>query len=256
MYDEAEEGADDQLPISETDMESALSHLSDDILINSMIEQIGKVGIQGTAPENILRILDDRRAYLEAKYEGDRYSVDAITDMMASIRTKVLDAICERFDIGREPGQSLGQSDISHLYRFFVTDYRENLVTYAASYVFQNRKPLSQEFKGPEDRKDLAWSNIRKSVRTPEDASIVYNLDDILESLPTMIDDGEEMAESLSRADDSMHLQVIYDLLCSGERLSPGLDFVVKFLSPLKDEESAGALSSQVRVTLVRSLAS
>jgi hypothetical protein len=241
------------------DRESALARLSDGVLMDSIVEQTRRFADAGVQPEDILSIVEDRHAYLVATYDGEGDTVRLLNDAMLSIYLKVISGICERFNLlqGTELSGPDAKVAAKNLYKFFVRDYRDNLIAFASSYVFGQRKALALEYKGASDRKDMVMASFRRAAKNQDDAVIMYNIDQIVEDTVKTMDDPKAVLDAILESDpESTHFQAISSMLTSDdwEGRSAGPDFCREFLSPFLGDEESGQLMSDVRAVVRKCL--
>jgi hypothetical protein len=237
--------------------EDIIAYLSDDVLLGNITEQVGQLGGPG-GPIDLLREFEERHSMLKALNEGDSEMLNDLRTARKQGYKKVLDAISLSFNIVL-PETYLLESAMAlvtrQLYEFFVLSYRNNLTRFLVSYCFENRKALAGAYKSEESKKDLMMSTVRKTVRTQEDAIVVYHLAEVLRDLPGTIDDPVYVLQVLLAQDEENdNYQMVKGILFDEEGESgflAGDDFCEKFISPSISDVSGPSLQVKVRADFI-----
>jgi len=246
------------LTFSKEEKSDIINRLSDDLLKENLDEQLSSLIVKTYDSTNFLSIFDERFNYLMSKYSRD----DNLKENFKEIRNELYQDICKRleekfsFSSNMDTDFSLNNNYyfyIRKLYEFFIINSRENLVQFFVSYINDSKESLANTFKKNTDRRNLAVTSLNKYFSDFNHVIIIFNLNEIIDSIIGSIDNGELILETIINTDeDEITNASIKDLFLSevfdGSLLE---DFPDKFFLPLKSDEYDFEIISEIKNTLL-----
>jgi hypothetical protein len=225
--------------LTEKDIDQIVSSLSDDIIFDSLTEQVRKVfDTVDSSPVFYLTYFTSKYDFLINKYSEYNELCDKIKDVRQSFFFKLKELIEEKFDFTVDFGDSLTEEEqflyISHIYNFFVIRNRENCVNIINNYIERESKELIRQYKTLIDKKDLTYMNMKKSINK-DVAVIICKLPDIIQAIN--VENAKDIIELAMEDKHELTNLMIQDVLLNDAYTTYGENFINNVLNHLKNNE-------------------
>ena len=180
-YDFDEIGTeDDDLDLNEQKL--LLLKLNDELLIESIDEQINNPMSLYCEKTNYLDIFDDRYKYIVERFKDIPDLISQVAEVREDFYGTIFEKICQKFDL--ELDDITNDNNIfimtKVLYEFLILYYIDNVKAYVKQYIIRNKRSLVERFGG-EKKLDLAA--MKKSVKNSANAIIITSMYKIIESI-------------------------------------------------------------------------
>jgi hypothetical protein len=227
--------------LTEKEIEQVINSLSDDIIFDSVKEQIQNVftSIDST-PTYYITYFTTKYDFIMNKYSEYEEVVAKVKEIREELFMKIKGLLEERFDFTIDFPESLGMQErfnvISHLYGFLVIRNKDNSSRIIINYVEREMKNLIKYYKPLIDKKDLTYVNMKKFINK-DITTIICKLPEIISHIE--VASGTDLI-NLS-IDDEWELTnwVVRDLFSNDKgMIAFGDNFVQNFLKPIKENET------------------
>lgn len=222
------------------DRNEVLNRLSDEILIDSINDQIKNYLVGDYVPENFLDTYDIRFNYLINKYEEEQELCNNLRSIRNDFYLDVIKQLSERFKFSYNLDDELKFNDytnIKDIYTFLVLHSYENLSLFFTNYIKFNKNDLVKQYSKNNNTKDLSFSNIKRTFKNTAETTIVYNFSNIIDDvISTIEDDNFILSTILEDNDESVLNNNISNLFLNNDDEYALLEeFSDIFFEPLKD---------------------
>jgi hypothetical protein len=226
--------------LTEKDIEQVINSLSDDVVYDTLKEQIDSVfSVNNDKPTYYLSYFTTKYDYILSQYSEYEDVVEKIKDIRENLFFSVKSMIEEKFDFSVEFPESMSvdqQLDtIGSIYKFFIIRYQENSLFATIKYIERETKDLLKHYKPLINKNDLSYTNVKKDV-SKDAAVLICKLPEIIDAM--QIDGPDDLLELA--IDDQWEISntVISELFSADQGYgSFGPTFVDKFIQPVKSEE-------------------
>jgi len=242
---------------TETDREDLLSKLSDDVLMANIDEQLNGVMINSVSHNNMLSIFEERLQFISQFYPEDENMLERCKNIKKNIYKKIYESITTRFSITSELGEDLDRDSFyfytRELYNFFILKYKTNLINFFVSYLYSNKKELIKEFDNDEEKKDLMYRSLKKTLSNNDDVLLLYYMETIIENFTQNHDEPEFIIEEIISTEEYEATNFSMKELLLENKFNTSLEkmFIEEFFKPLLDEELKYDMYSNIRNDLV-----
>lgn len=244
---------------NDDDVRDLCSQLSDDILLQTIYEQIeSNLNIN---PNDILYNFNERYHYILVFYGNDERILKNIKELKKKIYLKILDKLCNKFDFTTELNNEDISADSTNLYlytdafyNFFILNYRENIIDFFTNYLFENAETLIENYKNTiENKNDLMIKSLKKSFHNSIYAYLLYLTETII--LDYINNDilVEDLIKDFTDMDEYEYNKAIIRLIFLKNKYNTyaGSDFINRFFAPLKNEEYRLNILIEIKSNLV-----
>lgn len=178
-YDFDEIGTeDDDLDLNEQKL--LLLKLNDELLIESIDEQINRPMTLYCEKTNYLDIFDDRYKYIVERFKDVPDLLLQVAEVREDFYGTIFEKICKKFDL--ELDDMTNDNNIyimtKVLYEFLILYYIDNVKAYVKQYIIRNKRSLVERFGG---EKKLDLTAMKKSVKNSANAIIITSMYKIIE---------------------------------------------------------------------------
>jgi len=242
---------------TETEREELLSKLSDDVLMTNIDEQLNGILISSVSHNNMLSIFDERFQYITQFYPEDENMIERCKEIKKNIYKKIYDSITTRFSITSDLDDKLDSDDFyfytKELYNFFILKYKTNITNFFVSYLYGHKKELIREFENDEEKKDLMYRSLKKSLNNNDDVLLLYNMENIIEDFSNNEDEPEFVIEEIISTDEYEATNFAMKELLVENKFNTFLEktFIEEFFKPLFNDELKYDMYSSIRNDLV-----
>jgi hypothetical protein len=227
--------------LTEKEIEQVINSLSDDIIFDSVKEQIQNVFTSiDTTPTFYISYFTTKYDFIMNKYSEYEEVVEKVKEIREELFMKIKGLLEQRFDFTLEFPDSVSLADrfniITHLYGFLVIRNKDNSTRIIIKYIEREMKNLIKHYKPLIDKKDLTYVNMKKHINK-DITTIICKLPEIISHIE--VDSGIDLIE-LS-IDDEWELTnlVVRDVLSEEKgMIAFGDTFVQNFLRPIKENET------------------
>lgn len=245
---------------NEEEKDNIVNRLSDDLLIDSLKEQIDHQIVITFNPTNFLSVFNNRFAVLTTKYQDYEELMKKFNDIKLNLFMNVLSGIENKFDIDSNMEPEYMSRDnyyyyVKKMYEFFVLDYRKNLVEFVVNYIHANKTEIIRGYKASTDKKDLGVIALRRSLTDLEDVVVIHNIEDIVSNIVNSTDiESEYIIETIIEGDESESRflaaeELFVQSITDG---SLGKNFSEIFLKPLVDDNSSFEVLNDIKNQLLK----
>lgn len=253
----------DTFVISDCERDEISSKLSDEIIISNIRDQLNSPILLNSADNNILKYFDERYDYIVKAYSSDKTLIDNCKEIRKNIYTEICNKIIERFNITTSLLDFTDSDDfyfyVRELYRFFIINYKINLISFFKNYIISNKKELIKNYKGESDKKDLSFKSLKNLFKSNDNIFVVYNYENIINDFINMNEDYEIIFKSLIETDPfELTLHSIDELIMENkfDTYINGPKFLKEFFKPILDINTKEDILSPIRADLISELAS
>ena len=242
---------------TETDRADLLAKLSDDILIANIEEQLKSTMINSATYNDMLAVFENRFQFITKFYPEDEIIIERCKDIKKSIYKKIYEEITERFSISSELDNNMDSDDFyfytRELYNFLILKYKNNLIDFFVSYLYKNKKKLVKEYINEEEKKDLMFKSLKKTLDDNENILLLYYVEDIINNFAQYTDEPEDIIEEIISTDLYEATNFAMKELLIENRFNTFIEktFTEEFLKPICDEEFQYDLYSTIRNNLM-----
>jgi len=242
---------------TETDREELLSKLSDDVLMSNIEEQLDSSLINSASYNDMLSVFEDRFQFISQFYPNDENMIERCKEIKKNIYKEIYESITTRFSITSEIGENLDSDDFffytRELYNFFILKYKSNLTSFFVSYLYGHKKELIKEYDTEEEKKDLVYRSLKKSLSNNDDIALLYNMETIIENYSQNEDEPEFIIEEVISTDEYEATNFAMKELLIDNKFNTFVEktFIEEFFKPLFDEELKYDMYSNIRNDLI-----
>lgn len=242
---------------TETDRADLLAKLSDDIIVSNIEGQLKSNMLNSAAYNDMLAIFEERFQFISQFYPEDEVILERCKEIKKSIYKKIYDAITERFSITSELDNNQESDDFffytRELYNFLILKYKSNLVSFFVSYLYKNKKELVKNYVNVEEKKDLMFKSLKKSLSNNESILLLYYIEEIISNFTQYSDDPESIVEEVISTDEYEATNYAMKELLVENKFDTYLEkmFIGEFFKPINDEEYQYDLYSTIRNDLI-----
>ena len=253
--------------LTEAEKANVMGIISDDLITALIDGQINSnemseidTWVFNNARVNVLDDFDSRISYIFSKYKDNKELVDSLIAHKDKVYSDIVQKLEKRFGIlvnfKNYEGNVLNKDYylmIKALYSFFIFNHVNNLLDYIYNYIKVNRETIFKMYKKDTNKKDISYTAARKELGSQEFATLVFNLDEIVDSLTTYMDDPETLLkEIIDATPDDKYSDIVKDMYFKDSHFTLNGDFCKSFFSPIANNDTNLAiLSCQVRARLV-----
>ncbi|AST99832.1 hypothetical protein PBI_PBS1_10 [Bacillus phage PBS1] len=226
--------------LTDEDIDHVITSLSDDIIFDSLKEQISNVFVQSDSnPVYYITYFTGKYNYIMNKYSEYEEVCEKIKEIREEFYEKLKTLIEEKFDFTLNLPAFFDDEEkfniIGNLYDFFIIRNKVNSVNVISGYIDREIKDLIKYYKPLIDKKDLTYNNIKKTINK-DIAVIICKLPDIISNLTVesgfdlvqlMIDDEQEIT--------NMVIGTLFDE--NTEYINIGESFIDNILNAIKKNE-------------------
>jgi len=225
--------------LTDKDIEQIINSLSDDIIFDSLAEQVDSVftTMEGS-PVFYLTYFTSKYNFLINKYSQYSELCSKIKDIRENFFYKLKDLIEKKFDFVLDFNDSINKEEqflfISHMYNFFIIRNRENCVNIINKYIEREAKDLIRQYKTLIDKKDLTYMNMKKSINK-DMAVIICKLPEIIEGI--QIDSSKDLIQLAIDDEHELTNMIVKDIFIAGESITFGQNFIKNIIDHIKTNE-------------------
>lgn len=174
--------------------EVVLSYLDTDLLRDNLREQITHIDELDTGNNTVYNSFNYIESFKE-KYDYVLDSIDSddidliqrVNDSRENIYNDIIELIKDKFGLEFTFNFSLSDEEIriytESLYKFFVININNTIASYIINRILIDKKNIIKSMKKSVNKKDINYSIIRKAVGNPDDAVVVYNIENYIDSI-------------------------------------------------------------------------
>lgn len=174
--------------------EVVLSYLDTDLLRDNLREQITHIDELDTGNNTVYNSFNYIESFKE-KYDYVLDSIDSddidliqrVNDSRENIYNDIIELIKDKFGLEFTFNFSLSDEEIriytESLYKFFIININNTIASYIINRILIDKKNIIKSMKKSVNKKDINYSMIRKAVGNPDDAVVVYNIENYIDSI-------------------------------------------------------------------------
>ena len=252
----------DNFIISDCERDEISSKLSDEIIITNIRDQLDSPILLNSIDNNILKYFDERYDYIIKTYADDKTLIDNCKEIRKGIYTEICNKIIERYSITTSLLDNTDNEDfyfyVRELYRFFIINYKDNLVNFFKSYIISNRKELIKNYKTSSDKKDLTFKSLKLLFKNNDNIFIVYSYENIIQDFIEVNEDFEIVFKTLIETDPyELTFHSIEELIIDNkfDTYINGPKFLKEFFKPILNINTKEEILSPIRTDLITELA-
>jgi hypothetical protein len=225
--------------LTEKDIEQIINSLSDDIIFDSLVEQIENVfNSTDSSPVFYLTYFTGKYNFLMNKYAEYEDLCNKIKEIREEFFFKLKGLIETKFDFVVEFDSALGKEEqflnISHMYNFFIIRFKDNSANLVNKYIDREMKDLIKYYKPLIDKKDLTYANMKKTIN--KDATVVIcKLPEIIQNMT--VDSPKDVVGLLIDDEYEISNMMIKDIFVASEWISYGETFIDNIMKSIKQNE-------------------
>lgn len=172
--------------------------------------------------------------FLKSKYAANLDFVEGLKDRKQDTVKFIIEAICERFSINIDE-EDYSTKMAKTLYKFFVLDYKDNLITFFMNYIAANKKAIVTEVKALKKGRDISTIVSKNKYANNNDALIINNINYILLELITSMTEDDSNLDLVIDDDDDIVSINMRDMINEGLITFNGTFNM--FISPFVEKE-------------------
>jgi hypothetical protein len=178
--------------LNDNEQATLINNLNDSLIIENIYDQLGNVDVEDH-PIDYLTTFNNRIYFLEYRYKDNDDLKEKITEVKSNFYRMLLKKMCDKYYL-KMSNEDLNLQQIIDIvtvfYRFFILQYKDNLVNFLFNYIRENKKSLAAAFGGRKS-KDADIQELKKTYKNKYDIIILYNMYDVIIGLP-----GDEISAS------------------------------------------------------------
>jgi len=242
---------------TETDREELLSKLSDDILMANIQEQLDGSTINSVSYNDMLSIFDERFQFISQFYPEDENMLNRCKEIKKNIYKEIYNSIVTKFSITSELSDNYENDEFyfytKELYNFFILKYKANLISFFVSYLYNNKKEVIREYETEEEKKDLMYRSLKKSLTNNDDILLLYHMETIIDNFVQNEDEPETVIEEIISTDEYEATNFAMKELLVENKFNTFIEkmFIEEFFKPLFNDELKYDMYSNIRNDLV-----
>ena len=190
--------------------EMLFSMNSEEFLENEVLEQISNLFESNKI--DYLSSYISKYKYYKKEYEENEDFVEGLKERKIDTVKFIIEVICEKFSIDIDV-DDYKTKIAKTLYKFFVIDYKENLITFFINYINSNKKAIVAEIKSLKRGRDISNIVSKSKFANNNDALIINNINYILLDLITSMTEDDSNLDLVIDADDDVTSLNLRDLL-------------------------------------------
>ena len=236
IYFDVEDDENTVLTEAETDV--ILSELKDELLLESILEQIKNPLNSSYGNSDYLEIFRMRYNYLKEAYGSNKNFIKKLKELKYKIYFEIFDEIVRKFNLEYSPSNLSIEDCVYDLYSFFVLNYKDNIVDYIINIIIKEKKNLVKDLKHAKYSKSIGCSSLKKIFKYKEDAIILSNITNIINNIVNLERDNLDVISDICENDfNEVSNYNIYQYFITGFAMAPNNDFNDIFFKPLKKKE-------------------
>lgn len=246
------ESNDDELILTEDESDEILSNLKDELILESIMEQIDNPFNNTSKNTDYLELFNTRYSYLTSVYNNSTSFIDKLNVVRDNIYNEIFKRIVNKFNISyTDNGFDINETANS-LYHFFCLDYRDNIIEYLINHIMKERKSLSANLSEPQYSKTLSANALKKVIKNRDIALILANINEVIKNLISRENDNLEVIKSICNYDiaevTNFHINQYFLIDFS---MSPNADFnQIYFGILLNKEEGYSSIINDVKTKI------
>jgi hypothetical protein len=226
--------------LTEKDIEQIVNSLSDDIIFDSLTEQIQSVfSSTDSSPVFYLTYFTSKYDFLINKYSEYTELCSKIKEIREEFFYKLKELIETQFNFTIEFDSALSKEEqflyISHIYNFFIIRFKENSANLITKYIEREMKDLIKYYKPLIDKKDLSYANMKKTIN--KDATVVIcKLPEIIQNMT--VDSPKDIISLLIDDEYEISNMIVKDVFVNNEWTAYGETFADNILKSIKQNDT------------------
>ena len=201
-YDLMDIGSEEN-DLTPNEQDLLLTNLNDELLIESIEEQIEKPASSFYEKTNYIDIFETRYNYIKDRFGETPDLIKAVTDVRFEFFRKVFALIKNHY--GLEVVDPDGDENMyimtKVLYEFLILDYIENVKTFVIQFIKENKKALATQFY--EKNRRVESTTLRKTVKNPNDVIILSSMYKIIDEIVSIEHTVENMLRYIVSNDEA-----------------------------------------------------
>ena len=163
-----------------------LLSLNDDLLIDSIEEQINNPSSVFYEKSNYVEVFEDRYKYIVERFKDIPDLLQEVSECRSIFYGKVFNLVANHYGIELDTDTNENNMYIMTkvLYEFLVLNYTDNVKAFVLQYISLNKKPLAQEFASEKTKLDA--SSARKLAKNPNDVIILTNMYKVIDYIVSL----------------------------------------------------------------------
>lgn len=252
MFSQEFEDDNEDLILTEDETDVIINNLKDELIMESILEQIENPFNNSFGNADYLDIFETRYTYLTTVYKNSTTFINKINEVKDNMYSEIFEAITKKFDLKYTSGNFDKMECTRELYSFFVLDYRDNLITYLTNLIIKEKKSLALSFN--DTSKSLGVNALKKVLKNKEDAIIISNLPLIIDEIVKRDFDNLDIISDICNDDISCSTNYhINEYFLKDFSISPSKDFINLFFNVLINKtDGFSSIINQIKMDLLQ----
>ena len=181
-YDLEEIGNEDG-SLEANEQELLLLNLTDELLVESITDQINNPSSIFYDKSNYLDTFNTRYNYINTRFKDVPDLLQAVKEAKSEFYANVFKQICDKFGLTLD--EDINENDMyvmtTVLYEFLVINYVDNVTGFVIQYILNNKKSIIENFANKD--KKLENISLNKKVKNSNDVIILASMYKIVEHI-------------------------------------------------------------------------
>lgn len=232
-YDFLDVGTEDNT-LESNEQELLLINMTDELLIESINEQIESPHSIFYETTNYIDVFETRYKYLSERFRDTPDFINSLVEARHQFFLDIFNKIKKKFDFEVDEFETEDNMYIMTrvLYEFLILEYVPNIKNFVLQYINVNRKSLVATFETK--TKNLDSISLKKVLKNKADAIIIANLYSIIEDLTAIDFSTEDVLSYIVSYDESEYNNYFMNKYFIEDKALVSNKFTGKFLSVLK----------------------
>lgn len=232
-YDLFDIGNEDN-EITENEQELLLMNLNDELLKESIEEQVKNPSANFFEKTNYIDIFETRYNYIVERFSETPDLIQSVIHVRYEFFKHIFDLVCERY--GLELDDPSGEENMyimtRVLYEFLIINYIDNVKAFVLQFIRNNKKSLAEQFY--ERNRRVESTTLRKTIKNPNDVVILSSMYKIIDEIVSIDHDLDTVLNYIISSDEAEYNNYFMNKYFIEEDTLVGDGFVKVFLSVLE----------------------
>ena len=244
---------DEDLVLTEDESDTIINNLKDELIMESINEQIKDPLNNSFGNADYLDIFTSRYQYLSECYKDSPSFIKKLNDIKELIYNNIFESITQKFNLSYNLSNINIIECASNLYYFFVIDYKQNLIDYILNDIFKNKKSILLSLQEPKYTKNLTINALKKVLKNKDDAIIISNILSVVDSIIKNDKDNLDVISDICKLDiEESNNYSIYQYFLKDFSLAPNKDFNnLFFKSIINRKEGFAFIVNEIKMELL-----
>lgn len=246
------ESDESELILTEDETDNIINNLKDELILESIIQQIKHPFDNSYGNTDYLNIFETRYNYLIDVYKDSTTFISKISYVREVMYSEIFNTIIKKFNLSYTDNGLDVVEYTKYLYNFFCLDYKDDLINYFVNTILKNEKSIASSLSDPMYSKTLSANALKKVLKSRNEAVIIANITEVIKNIVQSDMDNLVIIKSICDDDiaDATKFYINKFFLVDFS-ISPSKDFKnIYFSIILNKEQGYNDIINQVKMNL------